>query len=94
MDARVMVVEDVSALRRFAVQALDLGGYVATGVGSLAEALFVAAVSAPDVLVVDERVIRAAPDRFLALIQTRVSPLGGVPEPRFSRPGARRPAFA
>jgi CheY-like chemotaxis protein len=82
VDARVLVVEDLPAIRRFAVEALELCGCATVGVESLAEALEVAALSAPDVLVVEERVMRAAPETFRAvresdpLRNTRIVALG------------------
>ena len=82
VDARVLVIVDVPALRRFAVGALELRGCATIGVETLVEALEVAAVSAPDVLVVEERVMRAAPETFRAmrksdaLRNTRIVALG------------------
>lgn len=84
LDARILVVADVAAVRQSAVQALELAGCAAIGVESLAEALDIATVSPPDVLVMEGRLMRADPDGFLALKQaeplrrSRIVALGPV----------------
>lgn len=69
VDARILVVADIPVLHRSAVQALELAGCAAIGVDSFAEAADVAAVSAPNVLVVEGRLMRMDPAGFLALRQ-------------------------
>jgi CheY-like chemotaxis protein len=67
MEPRVLVVEDVGALRRSFVLALERGGCGVFDAARLDEALEVAAFSQPDVLIADERTIREDPDTFRRL---------------------------
>lgn len=67
MDARILIVEEVTAVRRSLEQAVELAGHTALPAYGLADALDVAACNRPDVMVVDDRLIRAAPDAFALL---------------------------
>lgn len=71
MQARVLVVEDVPALRRLFAMAMELGGCSVFGAEHLDAAMEVARFHPPDVMVIDERVIRAAPDAFRGMRSQR-----------------------
>jgi DNA-binding NtrC family response regulator len=74
---RVLVVEPVPRLRSVLVDTLEGEGYAAAGFPGLVSASRAAALAAPDVLVVDERVLTAAPEAFRAL-RTRASTSGAL----------------
>jgi chemotaxis family two-component system sensor histidine kinase/response regulator PixL len=67
MHPRVLVVEDIPALRRSFALALERGGCTAFQSSHLDEALEIACFDVPDVIVVDERVVFGEEDAFRRL---------------------------
>jgi CheY-like chemotaxis protein len=62
--ARVLVVENVAPLRSVFARALESGGCTVFGAADLADAVEVARLTSPDVLMVDEHVISSSPDAW------------------------------
>jgi CheY-like chemotaxis protein len=62
--ARVLVVQNVAPLRSVFAHALESGGCTVFGAEDLADAVEVAQLTSPDVVMVDENVISSAPDAW------------------------------